>query len=1035
MRVLEDSSVLKTLYLALMNPFNLLIIILFVGCRLLSAQDIDLKFKRYGGENGLSHERVTTVFKDSQGFVWVGTMDGVNRFDGYRFEQFTKVAFDTTSLPSKHIIGMVETKDSTIWLITNSIYLSKFEKKSHQFINYKLPVPPNTSETNFRPHVIALDRDQNLWMGLQNNGLLKFNSKTFESTIYHLGPDTIEKNLVTSIVPKAEGTLYVSTLGGGLALFDPQTQKTEWLQITRYKNQFENSSISNMFMDSDSTLWVLLWNGWIHKISKTGEFNKIQLTGSNRVAQPVHLVAYSAMSEDQNKRVWVATNHGIFLINKNGEVQKNFVGTGRENELNSTIVSSLCIDDFGFLMAGTLSGFYTATTHPPVFQSEDFSDFGLPVNIRALSEAPDSTLWVGSARYGIFQFKYDMTLGKFERIYQSEILKSTGVRALMVDSKNRVWLATVLKQIWILEGQTKQIIHKLADFPHLIPLYDHLIYTMYEDKKGNFWIGTDGDGVYVLTPNLVIKYHYKHDPNNINTISSNYIRKIVEDDDGYIWIGTENSGLNFLNPRTNQVIRFQYDPKNKSGLSSNLIWAIHTDKKDQVWVGTPDGLNKIDEYKHITIVSSEVGFSNQNMTEIVQDSFDNLWITTYSGLVKYSEKLNTVINYTKLDGLIGEMFNIGTAIRMKSGILVFGQPMGFIYQFEKQLNYQSENKGRVPLITGIEVMQEPIQTGIEYHLTNKIEIHSEFNYLTIYLSTLNFKNIPTTKYQYKLTGLFNEWISLGNENEIHLTGLKPGTYILTLRSQDQKGIWVESKNPYKLTVIPAWYQSTWFQIIYISVIIFLTIFFVRYRISQVQQEEKLRWQLAGDLHDEIGGSLSSIALRTEMMAKNSSVPENDKQQLNQMVEKARFIVNQIDDIIWAVKPKQDHAQDLIDRIKDIAIDMLNPHDISVSFHADDLPENLKFKPEAKKNIIYIFKESMNNVIKHSKADDVIISILSKPKEIHFVIKDNGIGFDVTFVTNRTGLYNLRRRASEIGGAIFLKSEKGHGTELKLVIDK
>lgn len=1004
-------------------------------CGFLSAQENDLKFKRYGSENGLTHERITTVFKDSQGFVWVGTMDGVNRFDGYRFEQFTKIPFDTTSLPNKHIIGMVETKDNTIWIITNSIYLSKFEKKSHQFTNYQMPQIQHEPEANSRPHTFSADKHQNIWMGLQNNGLFKFNTQSLETTYYKLGPDSIEKNLVTSIIPSSDGTLFVSTLGGGLALFDPQKQTTEWLNETQYKGQFENSSISNMFMDSDSTLWILLWSGWVHKITKNWEFSKFQLKGSDRVVQPVHLVSYSAMREDKNQRVWIATNHGIFLVDKFGEIQKNIVGTGRENELNSPIVSSLFVDESGYLMVGTMSGFYTANTHPPVFQSEKFSEFGLPVNIRAISEAPDSTLWIGSARYGIFQFNYNNSLGKFEKIYQSELLKSTGVRAMTVDTKNRVWLATVLKQIWILDAKTKQIIHKFSEFPHLLPLYNHLIYTIHEDKKGNYWIGTDGDGIYVLSANLSIKYHYKHDPNNLNTISSNFIRKIVEDDDEYIWIGTENSGLNFLNPRTSQVMRIQYNPKNKEGLRANLIWSIFPDKKGNVWVGTPDGLNKIDERKRVSNISSAIEFLNHNMTEIVEDSYDNLWITTYNGLIKYHESTNSIINYTKLDGLVGDMFNIATGIRMKNGVLVFGQPSGFIYQQEKQLNYQTEIIGGHPIISGIDVMQSPMHIGIEYQLTNNIEIQSEFNYLTLYLSTLNFKNIPTTKYQYKLVSLFNDWISLGTENEIHLTGLKPGTYTLFLRSQDQKGIWVESKTPYKITVIPAWYQSTWFQITYISLIIILTISFVRYRIRQVQKEEKLRWQLAGDLHDEIGGSLSSIALRTEMMAKYSSVPENDKQQLNQMVEKARFIVNQIDDIIWAVKPKQDQAQDLIDRIKDIAIDMLSPHDIAVSFHSDNLPENHKFRPEAKKNIIYIFKESLNNVIKHSKADEVTIFILSKPKEIHFIISDNGVGFDVTFMSNRTGLYNLRRRASDIGGAIFLKSEKGAGTEIKLVIDK
>ena len=496
------------------------------------------------------------------------------------------------------------------------------------------------------------------------------------------------------------------------------------------------------------------------------------------------------------------------------------------------------------------------------------------------------------------------------------------------------------------------------------------IKAIFEDSKGKMWIGGWQEGITILSNDVIPTF--KNKLTTANGLTDNMIRSIFEDSDENIWVGTRHHGVMLF--RNNKI----YTVSLIDGLLSNTIWSINAGPNDEIWLGTDVGVERIDRHK-LNVLPTNRNFLNGECTAIFNFK-NNFWgcLTT--------------------DGFI-------------------------IYKPEK-------SKRNIPAPT-IEITKTTVN-GSQYLLGKNNELSYNQNNITIEFTGLSFKDEKSTRYQFRLLGADTNWTTPHYQRAVSFASISPGNYTFQVRAITFDGI--ISKIPASLSFVidhPFWLQW-WFITISLLILSILLFLGYRYRIKQLVKLEHLRQRIASDLHDDVGTNLSSILLTSRLMEKQFDKNGEGKEYLQQLSLIASKTQENLKETVWLLNPINDSSADLILRLKSIASQILLNINFNFITEENVLPEKLSL--EVKRNIVLIFKEILQNVIKHSDAQLVVIE-LKKNKEL-FIMKvmDDGKGFNISEATKGNGLTNLKSRAKSLSGDLDIISELGNGTQVILSLN-
>ncbi len=1019
----------------------------------------NLKFERISIEKGLSQITVQAIMQDSRGFIWFGTEDGLNRYDGYNFTVFKNIANDSTSISDNFIWSIIEDKKGNIWIGTNGGGLNKYSYETNSFERYFVE-----SYNNLRK--IFEDSEGILWLGTNNSGLIKFNPTdgSFETIMSGNGKlGWLSNDSIRDITEDKNGNVIIATEGGGVNLFNKTKSSFSVIDKLNIDGKSINTSSVWSLLVEDSLLWIGTYGEGLIKYDLQNN-NAIELLSLKNNSGLIGNNITALLNYDDY--LWVCTEKGLSIIELSTDVISNYQNNFSDiKSLSNNIIRCVYKDNSNLIWIGTFGGGVNKVNLKTKFKFYAHD----PVNpnslghnmVRALYEDSKGNIWIGTMGNGLN--KYYRSEDKFERFTSDKIrfnISETIITSILEDSNNKIWVGTWGGGLNVIDIIQQNDLTRIRSIEYIdenskdLKLSSNIVQALFEDSNKNIWIGTEeGLDIYLSKDDEIININYN--PANQNSISDNRIqsKSIIEDRYGNVWIGTWK-GLNktvFDSEQPSERISFQqflnyHD--NKNSLSDNRVISIYedlvnsNDSTNIIWIGTiggglnklvynkSDKFSKIENYK-FTNYSESDGLPNDVIYGILGDELGNLWLSTNNGLSRFNPNDETFKNFYISDGLQSNQFFWGAFEKTKDGELFFGGIKGLNSFYPKDI---VENEFVPPVyITNFRIAKEGQLTELN---TYSIEPNYIFSYGTYSLSAefaaLDFTAPSDNYFKYRLIGYDNDWRGPESNYTVTYSNLKEGDYTFEVVGSNNDGVWNNNGASISFTILTPFWKAWWFILILVLIIIGIVIYFVITQINNLLAVERLRTKLAADLHDNIGSSLTEISILSEVISTKLSSTEKDVQKkLNKISAKSRDLIDKMSDIVWLVNPKRDSLYDLILRLQDTYSELLSETNISLRSENLKSLEKVALKMEDRQHLFLIFKEAINNSITHGRCTEITLNAQASGRKMEMTLVDNGRGFERED-SRGNGLDNMKLRAESIGGKLIVKSDVGVGTIIKYI---
>jgi ligand-binding sensor domain-containing protein len=1000
---------------------NGIVLLLYFAIHNLSAQPL-LSFEHLSLREGLSQSVPNDIHQDKEGFLWIATQDGLNRYDGYTFKIFKNQADDTTSLSHSWIWKVVEDADQNLWIATWN-GLNRYDRVRDQFTRYNRI--QDGAIANARTNNVFIDSDGRLWVGTWGNGLFFYDADQdrFEPLAF---PDqsSASASLIRCLFEDQKHTLWAGTFGSGLFKVDPDLKKL----VQAENDQLETERITAITEDLQGNLWLGTYsNGllvWNKTISKPIKYNK-QAISDNQI---------TALLRDRENQIWIGTREGgINLYNSDTFTQWLHLASD-ETSVAGNHIFSLFQDHSGIVWIGSsgLSKYdkrrkkFTHITH----QQNVPTTLSNRV-IRHIFEDSKGRIWIGTEGGGLNQLnaQYEVINRYLHNPNDQSSISNNDVRSIVEHSDGTLWVGTLGGGLNRFNPATEKFTHYSArkDFPAGANNIQHLML----DREGILWIGTIRDGIFWYNPTSDSFIRPDFIASDSVTISSGYVNRIDQDLAGNVWISGWGGGLAMRPPSSDTLIRYLHNPQRTVSLANDIVYSTHVDRKGRLWIGTAGGLNLLVKQKskgfnqfdeEFILYSERHGLTNNVVYGIVEDQSGTLWLSTNYGLSSFDPESGEFKNYHQDDGLQEEEFNANAYLRCRDGRLVFGGING-INLFKPEELFINEEIPPVS-ITAMNIFEKPFQ---EFR-AQPINLRHNQNFISFEFVAMDFMAPQRNTFAYKLEGLEDEWVMAGQRRYASYTDLKPGSYVFRVIASNNDGIWNETGAALAFTIAYPFWQKPWFILAVTVVLAFIMYSIYRYRVEQKLKVERLRTKIAGDLHDEVGSSLTRISMYSDLLASDIDATTKGSY-LGSIRELSREVVSTMSDIVWSIDNRSDSLGDLLLRMKDFASQFLAPRNIEVEFHTENLKEKTILSPQLKQNLYLIFKEALHNIVKHSSANKVTILILNNATGLTMEISDNGKGFSGDAENKGNGLRNMRKRASDINATLQIVNH--NGTTVKL----
>jgi ligand-binding sensor domain-containing protein/signal transduction histidine kinase len=805
-----------------MKVSRLIFCFLFASSNILFSQDRILQFKHLSVNEGLSGSNVLSIMQDHNGFIWLGTPSGLDKFDGTRFTPYKHDPADSGSISGNGVNDILEDRQGNIWVATYR-GLNLFDRKKNTFTSFKHDEKNTQTISGNTTQCLLIDSKDNFWVGTIN-GFNRFDRKTrtFDRYIHHSDDTTsISENDVSSIAEDSEGRLWIGTRGGGLNRFDPVSKSfVHYRHNPDDKNSLGNDFVLSLFEDSKKNFWVGTNKGLYR-------FDRDNNTFTRYIDDSIitHNVIV-CMAEDAGGNLWVGTeNDGLYIYDSQKNTFQNLRHNSSPASLSNNSIYSFCRDITNNMWVGTYSG------GVDVFDanSKKFIPYGnIPNNENSLSnnsvlsfaEAGDDSIWIATDGGGLNLF--DEKQNRFTH-YKADpknpnAISGDYIASLLIDENKSVWAAVWGGGADFYSVKDKTFTHHRHNPKDPSSISSDYCYEIYQDRKGDIWVGTLGGGMSLLNEDRQTFTRYLPDASNKEAIGSKLIFAIFEDSRNNFWVGTEDAGLSMLDRKTNTFVHYRHEDNNPRSISNNTVNVILEDKSGNLWLGTNGGLNKFDYFSRtFSVYLEKDGLISDAILSIEVDDLGNLWIGTIKGISKFNPETEQFRNYTVDDGLQSSEFNRQASLRAKNGKMYFGGIHGFNSFYPDSI---TDNTFLPPVvITDFLVFNKPLEIGKEDSLlkahiseTKELTLSYEHSVFTIEFTSLEYINPQKSTYAYMLENFDKTWNYIGNKRSATYTHLDPGVYYFKVKASNNDGIWNEHAATLKITITPPFWKTWWFRV-------------------------------------------------------------------------------------------------------------------------------------------------------------------------------------------------------------------------------
>lgn len=1064
----------------------------------------NISFGKYTTEDGLSNNRVFCIAQDHLGFLWFGTDNGLNRFDGYNFKVYRNDAENPYSISDNSIRSLFVDKKGYIWIGTKSGGLNKYDPVTDRFYKWEI------NSVGFKENSITCiytDSSGVIWFGTYKDGLFRFivEENKFENWTNDPGNSaSLSINYVTSILEDINSNLFISTFHG---LNKMIFSKEKPFQVF-YSSPQDISSLSDNLIwtmkrseFNADIIWIGTLNGLTEFNSSSGEFARHNLPPKGQMQFGNSISSISEDTIGGDKILWIGTFGGLIKMNlSNGSSQRFLHEEYNPYSISSNQIHSLLKDHSGVVWIASDNGlnYFSPKSIKFNFLPSLNTSSGIlnKLNkkvINSITISQDRKFWLGTKEglYSLDNSFFDDKKNNTFSLLSHPSLINTNIWSLASDNLGYLWIGTYgngLKQLNTKTDHLKSWEIGYKDYPLTSP-YKY-IKSLYCASNNTLWIGYWGGGVAKLNTVSGEYKIWRNEHNLPGELSYNDVWAILEDKLGRIWVGTNGGGLNLYEERDGGYFHqwAEGTTASMSGLNSNSIYTIYesaySDKEKTIlWIGTRNGMTKFIVYNNQSSLYENLnveiknytvydGLSDNSIECIVEDNNGNLWIGTGSGISFFNAIEEKFENYSVSDGLLGNEFITGSSFLHENGLAFLGSTNGLNVFYPDKI----KNSVYVPpvYITDITIFNQSINPGENSPLKANIfyaeELVLSYNQdvFSFQFTALDYNSPKSIKYAYKMEGFDNKWIYSNSRRFVTYTNLDPGEYIFKVKATNCDGVWNKSITSLKVIITPPIWATWYAYIFYIAVFIGTLLYIRKYELEKrakkvrerlrknneeaelrelklkteaaelkskaLEQEkeiekQKIRNRIARDLHDEIGSNLSSISLLSRMIKDELKSDSELFQNLSRIETTAKNSVTSIRDIVWFINPASDSLIDLIRKMTVTSENLLNGKEYTFMNNIPD--SDIKITPEIKRGIYLIFKETLNNISKHSAADKVYININIENNFFMMMITDNGKGYDINSIQTGNGLNNIKSRAGELNALLDMESVPGRGSTLKL----
>lgn len=821
------------------------------------AGQLQYRFSHIGVPDGLAPGAVNCFYKDSRDFIWIGTISGLNRYDGYTIETFDPDPLDTLAIHSKNYKDIYEDPLGNIWVNT-LLETFIFNPETEEFSIDQSAVLKKLQVSGKPIRRIQKDSSGNFWFIHKNGGITKYITEEHKTIDIELSiPGEAYSEEITSFKENSKGDFWIVYANGLLSKLDGKTLKIVFSSYKLQENLPQTDYDYKMVIDGNDDLWL-------HLFEDFGIFQydvkKNILTNFTNETAPITLSSnlVSGIEKDAKGMIWVATDHGgINVINpKDRSVHYILNNPETSNSLSHNSITGLYKDRDGIMWVGTFKNgvdyYHPNIVRFPLFKNLVSDTKSLPYNdVNVFAEDGQGNIYIGTNGGGLLFLNRKTGVYK-QYIHNTEnpnSISSNVVVSLLYDSKGDLWVGTYRGGLnKMTKGGFKTYRHNNADSTSIA---GDNIWELFEDSQNNLWVGTLSGGLDVLDRKKEVFYHGKIGDVNY-TLHDTYVAAIAEDRRGNLWAGG-NNGIDVFNPKTHEHAYYAHEAKDTTSLSSNYILSIYPDSTGNVWVGTQEGLNLFDEksasfYRY----SVKDGLPGKKIIAIVEDDQNDLWLTSSFGITQFQKDKTDQIdgrippnfkNYNDLDGLQGNLFNENAIFKTKTGELLVGGMHGFNRFNPRKFEY---NKKKPKIIfTEFSLFNKPVEVHEEINgrvllkkpiqVTDKITLNYSENLFTVAFAALDFFQPSKNKYSYKLEGFDNAWQSASSkERRVTYTNLDPGEYQFKVRASNNDQVWTQDPATLTIKILPPFYKTIYAYVFY-SLAILALLYFARTRIIMRQR--------------------------------------------------------------------------------------------------------------------------------------------------------------------------------------------------------
>ncbi|MBI2838487.1 MAG: ATP-binding protein [Acidobacteria bacterium] len=941
-------------------------------------------------EDGLPMSSVGPVVQTPDGYIWVGTQEGLVRFDGARFQIFHKG--NTDAIRNNHIAALLAARDGSVWAGTAGGGVTRMHRS--RFSHY------STDDGLSGNIVVSIceDRAGGVWFGAAGGGLSYFKDGHFLQTPF---TDQLSHAVVTSICEDREGRVWAGTADGGLFVLGDGR-----CEAYHAKLGLPPGGIWSICQDREGSLWFGVKGAGLCRY-RDGSLTTYT-TNQGMSSNVVH-----CLYEDRGGALWIGTDGGGLIRAYNGK----FAVYGSKEGLGSDYVLSIVEDREGSLWIGTGGGGLNR------LKDGAFMTYGSPEGLSrdiasTVLEDRDGSMWIGTFGGGLNHLKDGGVTVYGER----EGLPGVGPYSLCQDRQGALWIGTNGG------GLVRMLAGKCTTFTARDGLSNPIVRCVMEDGRGTLWIGTNGGGLNAFRKGEFTAYQAK------DGLAGGIVICLLEGREGALWIGTAGGGLNLF----------------RDGLFSNYhvpgdaVMCLYEDGDGVLWIGATGGLCRMKDGV-LTSFTTKDGLFNDMVAQILEDDEQNLWMGSNTGVFRVSKRelddlaagrrsKVTSVAYGKRDGLRDTECNAGfhpSGCRTRDGRLWFATVRGAAVVDPTKIQ---KNQLPPPVAIGsVRVDGRSIEVAEETSLPpgqRNLEIH---------YSGLSFLDPDKVEFKYRLEGFDAEWIEAGTRRAAYYTNVPPGHYVFRVIACNNDGLWNNDGASVALTLAPRLYETFWFYAVLASLPLLAGYGLHRFRVRLITARASVldeRNRLAREIHDTVAQDLSGIVIHLEAAR---DLPSGSGESIRSHIERAcsstRACLDEVRRSIWALRPGLLEGADLGAALEMLAKQVSAGTRISV--RSEIRGPSRPLSEEAEIHLLRVAQEAISNAVRHAGPTEILVELSYKPREITVRVRDNGCGFDPNVAEDRSpprfGLMGMRQRIARLGGRLVVNSQPGAGTEVVIVV--